>query len=99
MIRYTTPTYELVVEGIDITAETVYVTFRQHGTLVTIEGPSMELDEGDTVITCSLTQQQSASFRDGTMEVQVNWIDAHGDRGATLVKQVPVEVQLLEEVK
>ena len=99
MIRYTTPVYTLTVIGLDITAETVYVTFRQNGTVVTITSPAMVLDHGNTVITCSLTQQQSAKFRAGQMEVQVNWTDASGDRGATYAKQVPVDVQRLDEVK
>ena len=99
MIRWTTPTYELVVEGVDLTAYQVYVTFSQHGNVVTIDNPTVSHYDGTTTITCSLTQQQSAGFRSGTMDVQVNWADSSHNRCATLVKQVPVDAQLLQEEK
>lgn len=99
MIRYTTPTYELTIDDVDLTGMQVYVTFSQHGNVVTIDDPVITVDDGTTTITCSLTQAESAAFRAGTMEVQVNWLDASHNRCATLVKQVPVEVQLLQEEK
>ena len=99
MIRWTTPTYELTIEGVDLTGFDVYVTFSQHGDVVTVENPTMAVDKGNTTITCSLSQTESAAFRAGEMDVQVNWVDASHNRCATLVKQVPVDAQLLQEEK
>ena len=99
MIRWTTPTYELTIDDVDLTGMEVYVTFSQHGNVVTIENPSFVVDEGSTTITCSLSQTESAAFRAGEMDVQVNWVDAAHNRCATLVKQVPVDAQLLQEEK
>lgn len=98
MIRYTTPTYSLRVVGCDLTDMTVYVTFEQRGVSLTIDNPTIELVEGDTLVTCSMTQEQSAEFSSGVMEVQINWIDALGNRCATVAKQIPVVAQLLREV-
>lgn len=99
MIRYTTPTYELVIDGVDLTGFDVFVTFSQHGDTVTLENPSFTVEDGNTTIMCSLTQKQTAGFRAGMMDVQVNWADASHNRCATIVKQVPVDVQLLQEEK
>lgn len=99
MIRYTTPTYELTIEGVDLTGMQVFVTFSQHGDVVTVENPTMAVDQGDTTITCTMTQAETAKFRTGEMDVQVNWVDASHNRCATLVKRVPVDVQLLQEEK
>lgn len=99
MIRYTTPSYELTIEGVDLTGFDVYVTFSQNGQTLTIEDPPITVEDETTTITCELTQEQSASFKQGRMEVQVNWVDAVGKRSATVIKQVPVLAQLLQEVK
>ena len=98
MIRWTTPTYELVIAGVDLTGFDVYVTFSQHDNTITVENPSFTVEDGNSTITCSLTQQQTAGFRAGMMDVQVNWADASHNRCATIVKQIPVDVQLLQEL-
>lgn len=98
MIRYTTPTYTLRVAGIDLTGKKVYVTFAQGSRIVTIEDPECAYENGKTRITCTMTQQDSAKFKVGEMDVQVNWLE-NGGRNATVVKQVPVLLQLLQEVK
>lgn len=98
MIRYTTPTYTLGVNGIDLTDKKVYVTFAQGSRIVTIEDPECSYENGKTRITCTMTQQDSAKFKVGEMDVQVNWLD-NGRRNATVVKQIPVLLQLLQEVK
>lgn len=96
MRRYTTPTMELVVQGIDLTASDVYVTMRQQGRELTIENADVALDGEDTIITFSLTQEQSATFREGRARLQVNWLDADGRRNATNIAAVEVAGNLLE---
>lgn len=98
MRRYTTPTIELTVEGHDLTASDVYVTMRQQGRELTVEDADVTLDGGDTVITFSLTQEQSATFREGRARVEVNWVDADGFRNATSIGELAVTPNLLNRV-
>lgn len=96
MRRYTTPTVELTVEGHDLTAASIYVTFRQRSKLLTIENPASELDGEDTVISVELGQLQTAQFTVGTCDVQVNWVE-DGMRNATNIAQLEIGGNLLEE--
>ena len=98
MIRYTTPTITLTVEGVDLTTSTVLVTFQQRSNRLTVEGPSMALQGEDTVISIPLSQLQTGGFSEGSVEVQVNWLDGYGHRDATTVAAIQVECNLLAEV-
>lgn len=97
MRRYTTPTLELVVEGIDLTASDVYVTLSQQGTEVTTraDADDMSCDGADTTIVVAYTQEQTASLAEGRAKVQVNWVDAESRRNATDVASVKVTGNLL----
>lgn len=98
MRRFTTPTLTITVEGVDLTAQEVMVTFQQRNRKLTVERPAMELVDGDTVISVPLTQLQTGGFAEGSAEVQVNWLDGHGHRDATTIGAVQVERNLLAEV-
>ena len=98
MRRYTTPTVTVTVEGVDLTTSTVLVTFQQRSNRLTVEGPSMELQGEDTVISVPLSQLQTGGFAEGSIEVQVNWLDGYGHRDATTVAAIQVERNLLAEV-
>ena len=98
MIRYTTPTITLTVEGVDLTTSTVLVTFQQRSNRLTVEGPSMALQGEDTVISIPLSQLQTGGFSEGSVEVQVNWLDGYGHRDATTVAAIQGECNLLAEV-
>ena len=99
MRRFTTPTVTLTVKGVDLTGMDVLVTFTQACHELTVEGPSMTLSTGgDTVIEVPLSQVQTGGFVEGTVEVQVNWLDALGNRDATTVGTIEVERNLLDEV-
>ena len=69
------------------------------GWMGTVEGPETRLEGDDTIITCTMTQDQTAQFQPGEMRLQVNWLDGAGARCATVAKSVPGMEQLLEEVK
>ena len=97
MRRYTTPLERLTVKRVDLTDYDVYVTYRQGRVALTISDPEVSLDGGDTIIQTRLTQRQTAGFRGGTVRVQVNWVDSLGNRDATVIKDVDVSEQLLEE--
>lgn len=98
MRRYTTPTVTVEVEGVDLTTSTVLVTFQQRNNRLTVEGPSMTLQGEDTIISVPLSQLQTGGFSEGSIEVQVNWLDGYGHRDATTVAAIQVERNLLAEV-
>jgi len=85
MIRYTTPTIEIRVKGIDLTqGYRIWVSLRQGYEVQTIEVGNPTTDGTDTLIECELTQKQTAKLSGGKpVTIQVNWIDADGRRNAT----------------
>ena len=98
MRRFTTPTIELVVKGVDLTGLEVYVTFSQQGKVLTVEQPTMEYADEDTTISVPLSQVQTGNFNAGNVEVQVNFIDTNGHRDATTIKAIEVDRNLLAKV-
>ena len=105
MINYTTPTIELTVEGVDLTAQDIYVSVEQGAKELTKTGADLTV-EAETVgqvtntnISFTLTQEESAAFQYGKqVSVQVNWISVSGVRAATEIKNIPVFKNLLAEV-
>ena len=105
MIRYTTPTISLTVEGVDISSADIYATLEQGNIELTKSGTDLVVTTDthdsitDTIITMTLTQTESALFAfNKSVSVQVNWIFANGSRDATEIKIVPVMRNLLDEV-
>ena len=105
MINYTTPTISLIVEGVDITSNDVYVTLEQGNNELTKSGSDLTIaaetvgQQTNTNISFVLTQEESASFRfNASVAVQVNWISAQGVRAATEIKNVGVMRNLLDKV-
>lgn len=98
LIRYTTPTQELVLNGADLTGCDVYVSYQQGLIGVDVEADSVEYANGKTTVTVSLTQKQSSKFRAGKVGVQVNWIYPNGKRDATTKKEIDVIGNLLDRV-
>lgn len=97
MIRYTTPSYALTVDADLSGADEVHVTMKQCGVCIDIDDADAALDGESTVLTFGLSQEQSARFREGLADIQVNWMQ-DGKRNATTIKQVPVGRNLLERV-
>lgn len=105
MINYTTPTISLTVEETDLTGNDVYVSLEQGKTELTKSGTDLIIDTDthgqvtDTIITFTLTQEESATFNFGkSVSVQVNFINSSGVRDATEIKTIPVMRNLLDEV-
>ena len=98
MIPYTTPTLELVIDGVDLTEATAIVTLVQGAAELTITDPPATYDGKATTLAVTLTQQQSALFSRGSADVQVNWVDDGGRRMATDVRSINVGTQLHDEV-
>lgn len=95
--RYTSPTQEIVVEGIDITGFDVFVTYRQGATKRTVEPTSSTYADGDTTLTVEWSQTDTARLREGPVEVQVNYVDASGKRDCTEVAVFEAGRNLLDE--
>ena len=105
MIKYTTPTISLTIEGIDISSQNVYVTLEQGSIELTKTGSDLTITTetvesvANTEISFELTQEESALFKfNASVSVQVNWISAQGVRGATEIKKISVLQNLLDKV-
>lgn len=100
MIRGTTPDYVLTLPGIDLTGMTVYVTVRQKNREITLMGDALTVasDGEDSTVAFLLTQEQTLGLHEGQALVQVKFIDAQGNAGATKVGSLRVERALLERV-
>lgn len=81
MRRGTTPTITLTVDT-DLTDWTIYATFKNSGTILTFENDRMDVEyvpanqdaPGKTVITLTLTQEETLALGIGSAEVQVRAI-------------------------
>jgi hypothetical protein len=96
--RYTTPVFTLTFSesDLDLTqAEEVFVTFKQACKLMTVTGD--DLTVGEKTIAVSFTQQETADFCEGDVEIQANWVIA-GKRAASVVVNYQFTKQLLQEV-
>lgn len=107
MIRYTTPTLDFRVKGIDLTVgnKDLWVSIEQGNVELEKRGADLTVTTDtheqvtDTLISVMLTQTESASFCENAKGlVQVNWIDENGVRGATNIKAIDIYRNLLNKV-
>lgn len=98
MIRATTPTYILTLPEsaeVDLAEMTeVHFTLVQYRT----EIDKIVTPTDSKTVEVTLTQEETIALKDGGAEIQLNWIDANGKRGATYVQTIRVDKQLLNEV-
>ena len=95
---FTTPTFTLTFSEreLDLTqAQSVFVTFRSGGKVLTKTGEDLTIAE--KTIGVSLTQEETASFQTGVVEIQANWM-LSGKRIASEVAQCDMYKQLLTKV-
>lgn len=101
MIRqWTTRTQVFRVVGIDLTNCDVYLTIDKYGKQI-IKNPSdlnVELDGEDTLVTVTLTQEESGSLGVGDVVCQINYIDVYNVRDATEEITVAVYPNRLKKV-
>lgn len=88
----TTPYLQVAIDGCDLsTAAVIYVTIEQ-GTYqkLTLTGERVTVvsEEGNSVVTVHLTQEETLSFKKGFAEVQIRWRDQEGDAYETEVMSV-----------
>ena len=97
MIRGTTPTFILTVDGVDLTmAKNVYVTFAQRNTKLTKTGQDIEVSSGQVEVYFS--QAESLKFSTGAIMIQMNWTYDDGSRACTDIVSTDVGKNLEEGV-
>lgn len=97
--QYTTPTFVLTFseQDLDLTqAQNVYVTFKTSSSTLTKTGTDLEVT--DKTISIFLTQQETARFTPGNIEIQANWTTDNGERFASNVVKYMIDKQLLTVV-
>lgn len=96
---FTTPTFQLNFseQGLDLTQMVgVFVTFRAGAYIITKTGN--DLNVGEKTITVELSQEETANFQTGNVEIQANWISANGKRVASEIVSYDLYGQLLTKV-
>ncbi len=93
-----TPTFTLTLpETVDLTAtENVYVTFAQGSLLLTKTGESLVVTEHEVDV--YLSQEETLSFSQGKVLVQLNWTYADHSRGCSEIVGIDWDANLLKEV-
>ena len=97
--QWTTPTLVLTFteETLDLTAaSSVYVTFKTARETFTKTGESLTVTA--KTISIYLEQYETGAMGEGSVQIQVNWIDANGNRFASDVATVQITQQLLNKV-
>lgn len=99
-VRGSTPDYVLLLNDIDLSGQTVYVTISQMGKSLTLTNDrlSVAMDEHGTAIAFKLTQEDTLRFRVGSAEVQLKSIDETGHVTPTYIAKISIEPALLEKV-
>ena len=95
----TTPTFTLTFTQQDLnltTARNVYVTFKQGLQTLTKTGEDLVVNEKS--IEVYLSQDETISWRVGSIQIQANWTTASGSRFASEVATYDLSEQLLEKV-
>ena len=96
--RYTTPVFTLTFsdQHLDLTEATdVFVTFKQAGKLMTVTGEDLTVEKKSIAV--SFTQEETAEFCVGDVEIQANWMVA-GKRAASEIVNYQFTDQLLKQV-
>ena len=99
--RGTTPTLALLVKHHDLSGCAIFVTVRQKSNISTKTGDDIMMayeEEEGTMLTVTLTQEETLALGEGTANVQVRWINSEGVAKATNVEMLDIKKILLEEV-
>ena len=107
-VRGTTPDYELIIEGYDLTGATVHVTFSEGRLRIDKTGNDLNISvttetrDGVEVtistITLSLTQRETLYLQEGAASIQVKWINSDGKVLATEIAAANITRALLDKV-
>ncbi len=99
MRRGTTPDIMLTLDGIDFeNLRDVYITFKQDKNIITKTKPDISYDETTKEIGVHLTQEDTLSFHNGYVFVQLRALTDSGNAIATDIVQLNVDTILKEGV-
>ena len=103
MNRGTTPTYTFTMpQGVDLThASKVYVTFAQLDDTLIITKSDEDLVITSSKVEVYLTQEETLSFPNGQIQVQLNWLYEEGGktkRACSQKMQIIAQKNLLDKV-
>ena len=102
MYQGTTPSFELLIAGHDLTAAAVFVTLESGTKQLTLTGDRLEItyDSGEdkTTIGFGFSQEETFKLPTGTMKVQVRWVDENDEAWVTEEGQLNVNSVLLKKV-
>lgn len=100
MIAWTTPTFPILIKGIETSNEyDIYITISQGLREVTLQPSTVVQTSEGVQVEVTLTQAQSGVFKPGREAlVQANIVDSSGYRAASNLVPVLVELNLIEEV-
>lgn len=102
--RYTTATFDVTIEGADLTGCDMVLTFRQGRRTLNLRfsrdgGLAVDPEAGTATASVSLSQLRTARFEaDRPIEVQANFMDASGFRGDTEIETMTIGRNLYERV-
>lgn len=94
MIQYTTVAHKFTLPIDSTLISKAIVMYRQRDVLLKIDNPVIE---NDTIIV-NLTQEQSAKFNNGIVQVQLNIVTIDGNRLASRIVNIECFDNLLDEV-
>ena len=100
MYRYTTPTLPITISDLDFSTVSLFrVAIEQNGVeiLKVINADDASVDAEHKTINVALTQEETASFKDGIVEIQVRAKLTGGSVLATKVAKLSVN-DVLDEV-
>ena len=101
LFRYTTPTVKIDLTDLDFSTVALFrISFESGDAVVTKElGPSSPfVDSENRILYVKLTQEDTAKFREGRVNVQVKYKTQTGSVFATYVTTMPVDRILDESV-
>lgn len=99
MKRGTTPTFAILLEGIDFSIlQNVYITFKQDNRVLTKGNEDIALDAENQLINVALTQKETLSFRQGYVFVQLRATTQSGNAVASDIVQIDASGILKEGV-
>ncbi len=102
MRRGTTPTISINATGETFVGSRVFVTIAQGKLLITKTGAQVgitpDIDHNSSVVTVSLTQEETLSLDKGEARIQIRWITSNGHAAASPIKTVNIAPILMDGV-
>lgn len=97
MRRGTTPTLNIKVEGADVKDfRDIYLTIKQYNVEIDKRETDIEKDEAENKLIVPLTQEETLSFKDGTVNIQLRATVGLDGAVASNIVTLPLEHILME---